>query len=67
MIKLNKLKGKIAENGYNYTSCSEGLGINPSSFSRRMNGKLDFTIKDIKSLGELLNLTNDDIRDIFLS
>lgn len=66
-MNANKLKGKIFEKGLNVAKMAELTGINKSSFYRKLNGFDKFTVNEAAQIKELLDLTNLEALDIFLS
>lgn len=59
MINVNLLKAKIIEKGTTVENVARGIGINPVTFFRKMNGKQsDFYCHEILGICKLL-----DIRD----
>ncbi|MBE6070726.1 MAG: XRE family transcriptional regulator [Clostridium butyricum] len=68
MINILKLKGKIVEAGMNISSLSKELSIDRSTFYRKLNEDgTFFTIKEINIMIEKLNLSFDDVKNIFFS
>lgn len=61
-----KLAGKIIENDLNYEEVAELLEMSKTSFVKRMNGVVDFTRSDIVLLSKVLNLSIEEVIDIFL-
>ena len=66
-MKKNKLKGKIAENGLNQSQCAEALGISLQAFNAKINESVEFKLSEAEILSKLLNLSDADTVDIFLS
>jgi hypothetical protein len=66
MINQNLLKSKIALSGLSAKEVAEKIGIPYQNFSKRKAGKIEFNAKEIKAIKEVLNLTNDDVAEIFL-
>jgi len=65
-MNINKLNGKIAECGTTKEALADDIGINRSTFYRRLkSGKL--LIGDIHKICESLNLTTEEAVDIFLT
>ncbi len=66
MVNIQKLKGKIIENGYNVESIAEIVGVNRATMYRKMSesGK-NMTIKDAAALSKVLKLSPDEVNDIF--
>ena len=68
MINVNKLKGKIVENGLSVAEVAEAIGIGTASLYRKMNGKDEtMYVKDAYAIGQLLKLTADDMNTIFFA
>lgn len=61
-----KLAGKIIENDLNYEEVAELLEMSKTSFVKRMNGVVDFTRSDIILLSKVLNLSIEEVFDVFL-
>jgi hypothetical protein len=68
MVNVNKLKGKIVENGLNVETLSRRVKIDKSTFYRRLaqNGK-EFTIAEADAIVNELNLSSEDAFSIFFS
>ena len=68
MINILKLKGKIVEAGMNISSLSRELNIDRSTFYRKLNEDgTYFSIKEINIMIARLNLSFDDVKNIFFS
>ena len=66
-MKLNKLKGKIVENGTNVEAIADYIGIDRSSMYRKLNNFDKITIGEAAKLKECLHLTDEEAIDIFLT
>lgn len=67
-INVLKFKGIIVEKGTTQEAVAEKIGINRSTFYRRLkNGGRDFTLKEMHSIISFLQLTDHEVNDIFLS
>ena len=66
MLNMNKLKGKIAENCMTVAELSKILGINPSTFYRKMK-KNSFEIAEADILVQTLKLSKEEACSIFFS
>ena len=66
MLKINKLKGKIVENGKTISDVAEAVGIDRATMYRRLaeNGET-FTVREVSAIAKCLHLTVDDVNDIF--
>lgn len=67
MTNTNKLKAKIAERGLTMKELAENISISSSTFSQKVSGKVKFSQDDIRKIDKELNLTADELREIFLS
>lgn len=68
MINILKLKGKIVEAGMTILSVSKALNMDRSTFYRKMNEDgTDFTIKEVNIMINILNLSFNDVQDIFFN
>ena len=67
MIKLlsRELKSLRALNGHTQKDLANMLGIGETSYTKRENGDLDFSVEEIKKLKELYKLSDEDIIRIF--
>ncbi len=57
-MNTNKIKAKIVERGMTQGEVAEIIGISANSFSRKINGKRDFSLSEAISLCSVLNLEN---------
>lgn len=62
---INKLKGKITENGYTIKTLATEIGICETSLRRKINDKSEFSIEESLKVKDRLNLSNQDYLDIF--
>lgn len=68
MINRNKLKGKMVENGINAKALSKKIGIDMSTFYRKLQNDGDtFLVKEVDLMARELNLTGDEINSIFFA
>lgn len=67
MINQNLLKSKIALSGLSSKEVAQKICMPYQNFSKRKAGKIEFTAKEIKAIKEALNLTNDDVAEIFFN
>jgi len=67
VIKLlsRELKSLRALNGHTQKDLANMLGIGETSYTKRENGDLDFSVEEIKKLKELYKLSDEDIIRIF--
>lgn len=67
MTDTNKLKAKIVENGFTITSLSKEIKMSKSLLSQKINNKIRFSQSDIKKIAKVLDLTGEEIKEIFLN
>lgn len=66
-MKKAKLKAKMVENGVSAGELSETLTISKSTFYRKLNSGEDFTVGEATKIAQKLNLSADELTEIFLS
>lgn len=68
MVNINKLKGKIVENGYNISVFAKMLNIDKATFYRKLaqDGET-FSVKEAGLICEKLKLKSDEAVSIFFS
>lgn len=66
-MNINKLKGKIVENGMKIETLAERIGIDRSSMYRKLNNFEKITIGEANKIKAVLNLSDEDATDIFLA
>lgn len=59
-INSNLLRAKIIEKGFTQEQLAKMCGISHQSFSYRMNNKIDFRLKEIQIISEVLGIENKD-------
>lgn len=65
-MNVNKLKGKIVENGLNIPSVARKIGMDKATFYRKLNGETTtFTIKEADAIVNILDLTSSEALAIF--
>lgn len=68
MVNVNKLRGKIVENGLSVEEIADKIGIDRSTFYRRLNsGGENFLIKEVDAIAKILNLTSNEAATIFFA
>mgnify|MGYP005773395179 CR=1 FL=1 len=66
-IDTELLKRRMHERGKTSTQIAEALGVNESTYYRKMANKgQTFTVAQVQVLTALLGLSNDEARQIFL-
>lgn len=53
---LDKVKGLMAEKGLKQIDIADALNISYASANAKLNGKNEFTLREIKELARLLNV-----------
>lgn len=68
MVNINKLRGKIIENGLSVKDLADNLEMDRSTLYRKMNSEGDtLTISDAEKISKILNLTLEEVNSIFFS
>jgi transcriptional regulator with XRE-family HTH domain len=68
MVNVNKLKGKIVENGLTVEKLAEQIGMDRSTLYRKLNNAGEtFTIREANLICRVLNLTGTEATAIFFS
>lgn len=67
MVNQNLLNSKVALSGLTFKELAKKIGMPYQSFNNRKTGKIEFTSSEIKALKDILNLTNDDVAEIFFN
>ena len=64
-MKENLLRAKIVEKGYNVGSFCDAAGFIRSTFDRKLTGQIEFNRDEIEQIIETLELTSEEICNIF--
>ena len=67
MIQKNILKSKMILQEKTQSEMAKVLGLSLVSVSKKINGVIKFNLEEVKKIKEYLNLTDDEINQIFLS
>ena len=67
VIAVNKLKGKVVEQGLTMTAFAKEIGMDYSSFYRRLDGQVSFTVSDVETITRVLHLDSEEIVGIFFA
>lgn len=67
MVATNKLKGIIVERGTTQQNVAESIGINRSTFYRKMKNGGDFSIGEAQKIAEKIPLINEEAVENFVS
>lgn len=65
MINVAKLKGLIVERGTTQQSVADSIGIDRSTFYRKMKKGGDFSVEEAKRIKEEVPLTDSEAIEIF--
>ena len=66
MPNLERLKGKLLENGKTYEDCANEIGVSTTTFSDKMNGKRKFYVEEANGLSDFISLSFEERKEIFL-
>ena len=64
-ILFPHLRGAMASKGITITKLAELTGMGKSTLSNKLNGHTEFNLKDIKTIKDVLNIT--DVENIFFN
>lgn len=67
MEQSNKIRAALMEKGYTIASFSRKIGVSESALRRKIEGKTDFRIGDIRKFVDALKLEQNDVWELFLS
>lgn len=68
MVNINKLRGKIIENGLSVKDLADKLEMDRSTLYRKMNSEGDtMTISDAEKISKILDLSLEEVNSIFFS
>lgn len=65
-MNLDKLRGRLVEKRYTQEKIAVKLGLSLRSVNRRVTSQKPFNNNEISKLKKLLNLSNDEVAEIFL-
>lgn len=67
-VNVNKLKGKIVENGMTVTTLAEKIGMDRATLYRKLsNNGETMLVKDANAIVSAMNLTSEEALAIFFS
>ncbi len=64
-MNINLLKSKIIENGYTQKTLASSMDMSVNTLNKKILLQSSFTVGDVKKLKKLLNLSVDDVNNIF--
>ena len=66
-MEKEKLEKVMKEKRYNQTTLSEAIGISRTSFINKLNNSDGYTLGEVKSIKEVLQLTDKQVINIFFN
>lgn len=66
MIQKNILKSKLSLKEKTQKDLAKALGLSKVSVSKKVNGLLRFSLPEVKKVKDYLDLTNDEVVEIFI-
>jgi len=66
-MDVNILKGKIVERCGTIQEFCDRAVFNRSTFDRKMNGKSEFTMEEVRRIVNVLSLSEEETRNIFFA
>lgn len=66
-MNVNVLKGKIVERGFTVESFCAAAGFNRSTFDRKVSGKNEFDLGEVRRIVQILHLNHEEMRSIFFA
>ena len=67
MIQKNILKSKLSLKEKTQKDLAKALGLFKVSVSKKVNGLLRFSLPEVKKVKDYLDLTNDEVVEIFIN
>lgn len=67
MIQKNILKSKLSLKEKTQKDLTKALGLSKVSISKKVNGLLRFSLPEVKKVKDYLDLTNDEVVEIFIN
>lgn len=61
MVNTNKIKGKIAENGYTQESLANAVGMSRTTLRRKIEGNTDLTVSEVEALCKALKISENEL------
>lgn len=66
-MNINKLRGKIVENGMNVEQLADAMDIDRATLYRKLGNAEKITCGEAIKMKSILNLSNEDACEIFLA
>ena len=67
MIQKNILKSKLSLRERTQRDLAKALGLSEVSTNKKVNGTIKFSLNEVKKIKEYLDLTNDEVVEIFIT
>ena len=67
MIQKNILKSKLTLRERTQRDLAKALGLSEVSTNKKVNGTIKFSLNEVKKIKEYLDLTNDEVVEIFIT
>ena len=67
MIQKNILKSKLSLKEKTQKDLAKALGLSKVSVSKKVNGLLRFSLPEVTKVKDYLDLTNDEVVEIFIN
>jgi len=67
VFNKNKFRAKVYERGQTLEKVADFIGKNPATITRILNGESEFTRNEIQQLISFLNLSDEEVKDIFFA
>lgn len=67
MVNTRQLKAAIAGKGFTQAEVATKIGISKASFNYKILNRHDFKLNEVKSLCDLLDISNDAMTAIFFA
>lgn len=64
-MNVRLLKSKRAAKGLNQTEASGMIGLGTSRYCQKENGNFPFSLREVRAMTDVYDLTLDDVNDIF--
>ena len=64
-MEYSKLRGLIKEKGLSESELAKRINLSPSSLSCRLNGKIDWTVPEVRAVCDVLNIDKTNIGEYF--
>ena len=65
MTDMNKLKGRIFEKGFNFTSFSEAVNMSRPCLRNKIKGVVDFKASEIERICAVLDINSSEVSKYF--